>query len=70
VVAHREFRAPLAGIGPIELMRLKWSVRSDVRMFIGTVARMINRENFHVAHSQNIFYRAKILRKLRYAANW
>jgi len=36
-------------------------------MFIGTVARMINRENFHVAHSQNIFYRAKILRKLRYA---
>lgn len=53
----------------LELMHLKWSVRSDVRMFIGTVARMINRENFHVAHSQNIFYRAKILRKLRYAAN-
>jgi hypothetical protein len=54
----------------IELMRLKWSVRSDMRMFIGTVARMINRENFRVAHSQNIFYRAKILRKLRCAANW
>jgi glycosyltransferase involved in cell wall biosynthesis len=52
----------------LELMKLKWSVRGDVRMFIGTVARMINRENFHVARSQNIFYRAKILRKLRYAA--
>jgi len=51
----------------LELMHLKWSVRGDVRMFIGTVARMINRENFHVAHSQNIFYRAKILRKLRYS---
>jgi len=51
-------------------MRVKWSVRGDVRMFIGTVARMINRENFHVAHSQNIFYRAKILRKMRYATNW
>jgi glycosyltransferase involved in cell wall biosynthesis len=54
----------------LELMHLKWSVRGDVRMFIGTVARMLKRENFHVAHSQNIFYRAKILRKLRYAANW
>jgi len=54
----------------LELMRVKWSVRGDVRMFIGTVARMINRENFHVAHSQNIFYRAKILRKMRYATNW
>ena len=54
----------------LELMRVKWSVRGDVRMFIGTVARMINRENFHVAHSQNIFYRAKILRKLRYATSW
>jgi glycosyltransferase involved in cell wall biosynthesis len=54
----------------LELMHVKWSVRGDLRMFIGTVARMINFENFHVAHSQNIFYRAKILRKLRYATNW
>ena len=53
----------------LELMHQKWSVRGDVRMFIGTVARMINRENFHVAHSQNIFYRAKILRKLHYAVH-
>jgi len=36
-------------------MKLKWSVRGDLRMFLGTVARMINRENFHVAHSQNNF---------------
>ena len=49
-------------------MHHKWSVRADVRMLIGTVARMISRENFQVAHSQNIFYRAKILRKLRYTA--
>jgi glycosyltransferase involved in cell wall biosynthesis len=52
----------------LELMHHKWSVRDDVRMLIGTVARMISRENFQVAHSQNIFYRAKVLRKLRYAA--
>ena len=50
----------------LELMRLKWSIRGDVRMWVGTVARMINRENYHVAHSQNIFYQAKVLRKLRY----
>jgi glycosyltransferase involved in cell wall biosynthesis len=50
----------------LELMHHKWTIRGDLRMLIGTVARMINRENFHVAHSQNIFYRAKILRKLRY----
>jgi GT2 family glycosyltransferase len=51
----------------LELMRLKWSIRSDVRMFIGAIARMIYRENFHLARSHAIFYRSKILRKLRYA---
>jgi glycosyltransferase involved in cell wall biosynthesis len=51
----------------LELMRLNWSIRGDVRLWIGAVARMINRENFPWARSQGIFYRAKILRKLRYA---
>lgn len=51
----------------LELMHLKWSIRSDFRMLIGAVARMVNRERFHVAWSQSIFYRSKILRKMRYA---
>jgi len=51
----------------LELMALQWSIRSDLRMLLGAVARMINRECFHVARSQSIFYRSKILRKLRYA---
>lgn len=51
----------------LELMGAAWSIRSDARLWIGSLSRMIHRENFHFAHSQNIFYRAKILRKLRYA---
>lgn len=51
----------------LELMHLKWNIRGDLRMLIGAVARMVNRERFHVARSQSIFYRSKILRKLRYA---
>ena len=51
----------------LELMRLPWSIRGDVRMLVGATSRMIHRENFHVARSQAIFYRAKILRKLHYA---
>jgi glycosyltransferase involved in cell wall biosynthesis len=50
----------------LALMQRKWSVRDDVLMFIATVGRMIKGDNFHVAHSQNIFYRAKLLRKLRF----
>jgi len=47
LVAHCEFsarRRPELAYYELELMRLKWSVRGDVRMFIGTVARMIHRE--------------------------
>ena len=50
----------------LELLRLQWSIRSDLRMLIGAVARMINRERVPVARSQSIFYWSKILRKLRY----
>ena len=50
-----------------ELMQLKWTVRSDLRMLAGAITRMVNRENFYLAYSQSIFYRSKILRKLRYA---
>jgi glycosyltransferase involved in cell wall biosynthesis len=49
-----------------ELLRERWSIRGDLRMWLGAWARVCNDENRPFARSQTVFYRAKILRKLRY----
>jgi len=50
----------------IELLRSGWRVAGDLRMLAGALWRTARRQNTYVAYSQSIFYRAKILRKLRY----
>lgn len=42
-------------------------VRDDLRWFAGSLWRAARGQNRCVAYSQSIFYRAKIMRKLRYA---
>lgn len=49
-----------------ELLRRNQGIGSDMRLLAGAWSRMAHGENFWVAYSQSIFYRAKIMRKIRY----
>jgi len=59
-IANSARAAEGMGVLRAELMKLKWSVRGDLRMFLGTVARMINRETFtwHTARTFSIALRS------------
>jgi glycosyltransferase involved in cell wall biosynthesis len=50
----------------VELWKKPVEIAGDCRMFVGALARMPDPRGFFVAYSQALFYRAKILRKLRY----
>lgn len=56
----------------LELLKHKWTIRPEVAEYLATLKPMIlaaarrSAQQFRMSYSQHIFYRSKILRKLRY----